>query len=338
MADRAPRLLPTHPDNGRGDAVDFLDAFRNECRQNSSAKQLLIVTYAASLKGWKLIQRSVNVFRTRKGKRVVRAYVGLDHLLTHPDALKAMQKSGIAVKTVSSWPDVFHPKLFAFIGGEEVTLLVGSNNLTHRGMQSNYEFALRVVLSLEDAKKLSSWLAEIDGVAKRLTVKALGEYLGDFQGAQNLRRTVPAPRERIRQLTRQSVPVERRFSRAIVEVMPRETGTQGTQIQMPMEVVRAFFGMEAGKESTAISVVNDDDNTGTPRSLTLTDFQNNTARLSLSEVNFQARPCVIELWWEGVELRFRVVRQATNGSEYSRLLKSAMHRTRKGSKRFALLR
>ncbi len=328
-------LLPTHPDKGRGSAVDFLSAFRNECRNNTSAKQLLIVTYVASMEGWEVIRRSVDRFRRKVANRKVGAYVGLDHLLTQPGALKAMRDSSLGVKTVSSWPDVFHPKLFAFIGAKEAVLLVGSNNLTRRGMRSNYEFALRVALPQVEIAKFRLWLAEVDQVAERLTPKALDRYRYEFEQAKKIRRIVPAPRERIRQLTKQSVPVRRRFSRAIVEVTPRETGTQGTQIQMPMEVVRAFFGMKA-KQSDALKVLSDD--TDESRQLTLTAFDNNTARLSLSEVDYQARPCVIELWWEGDELRFRVVRRAVNASEYKRLLQSAVHQTRTRSKRFALLR
>lgn len=329
------RLLPTHPDQGDGDVIDFLRAFRSECRSNLDASELLIVTYAASLAGWNLVKDSITRFRRQKSGRRVQAIIGLDHLLTQPPALLAMRRARIEVRTVSTWPNVFHPKLFVFRGGTQLTILTGSNNLTRGGLRSNYEFAVRVRLAADHSRRFDDWLEAVLAVSDGLTTANLADYREQFERSRAVRRLVPTTRQRVRQMAAPGEPVERRFRRAIVEVTPRETGTEGTQIQMPMEVVRGFFGMGAN-DSREFTVRNDD--TGGSRGLTLTTFGNNTARLSLREVTLAVRPCVLELWWTRATLVVRVVRQAENAGEYQRLLEMCVSQTRRGSKRFCLLR
>jgi hypothetical protein len=336
MADHLGKPLPTCPDNGSGALTELLAEFRRECRRNDTATKLLIFSYAVSLKGWELIRSSVERFRKQLPGRNVIAYIGLDHLLTEPEALRAMSQNGVEVYVISRWPDTFHPKVFAFLATEKTVILSGSNNLTKRGLTSNYEFALRIDMKNVKPNPFTDWLARVDRVADRLTKPLLASYSSDYLTARRLRRlSLPTTRQRLKQITGRSSPVLRRFTRAIIEVMDRETGTEGTQIQIPMEVVRTFFAMGAG-DSTTIMVENDA--SGVRRELRLTAFGNNTARLSLFEVNRAARPCVLDLWWEGPELRFRVVSQASNRREYRRLLNAGVLQTRAGSKRFALLR
>src|SRR5216683_8193877 len=328
MASQSGKPLPTCSENG-GSMIDFLVEFRRECRRNDSATRLLILSYAVSLKGWALIRSSVRGFHNRLPHRQVIAFIGLDHLLTEPEALRAMNEAGVAVNVISRWPNTFHPKVFAFLGTDTIAILSGSNNLTKRGLTSNYEFAARIDIENTRPSRFMEWLDRVERVAEPLSPRRLASYLSEYGSARRLRRPfIATTRDRIRQLTGKSSPAARRFTTAIVEVMDRETGTEGTQIQIPMEIVRTFFGLKA---NTSRSFVVKNDDTGDRRSLKLTAFNNNTARLSLFEVNREARPCVLELWWQGAELHFRVVRQATNPGEYKRHMDVCVLQTRAGS-------
>lgn len=336
MPSAAQTLLPTCPPVTRTGMTAFLGALRHECTANQTANGLTLLTYSASLKGWRVVRSMIIEFANTGRGRPVTAYIGLDDLLTQPSAIREMMADGVTTFLVSRWPNTFHPKIFAFTSRAETVILAGSNNLTERGLTSNFEFGVRASVTGNEQRPYELWLSEVASIAHRASERLIREYERQYRAARRLRRrSLPTSTSRVRELAEPNTAPARVFRRAIVEVMERETGTSGTQIQMPMEVVRTFFGLAADGAAT-FQVTNDD--TSDSRDLTMTAFRNNTARLSLSEVTLNTRPCVLELWWRGADLRFRLVQRSLDRREYTRLISTCIIQTRRGSKRFALLR
>lgn len=75
----------------------------------------------------------------------VTIYVGVDQKGTSKEALETLLASGITsfiFYTISQ--QIYHPKVYLFRGDTDACLLVGSSNLTARGLYSNVESSIRI--------------------------------------------------------------------------------------------------------------------------------------------------------------------------------------------------
>ena len=121
----------------------------------------------------------------------------------------------------------------------------------------------------------------------------------------------------------------------VVEIMPRETGPGGKQIQLPVTAAREFFGLADAQEITLAE-------RGRPESirhLTMTMFPNHTARLAISELEYRDRPCVILFHRVGTHrYEFEIVRESIVPKHYRQLLRERCNRqTRQGSRRWGII-
>lgn len=308
--------------------TDFLAAAERVCETDEQSHQLRLYFYAATESGWKRLRKSIlNWFKARND-RTVTAYIGTDHALSDAAALEAMQSEGVEVRLMRHYTGVFHPKVIWFVGKAGSTILAGSNNLTEDGLRNNIEFATVTTLAQVDAN-LKTWHDEIHKASEPATAALIKSYAkekekygqqratsghgGDFTWSK---RTSGAAAKK----SKPSAAGRPSGGRLILEVMPRETSVEGRQVQIPLDAARRFFGL--GKtvgSSINLDLTNVD--TQESRTLVLTLNRNATARLSIRELEYSSRPCVLIFTKQGRgRFDFKLVRRAIDPSRFNALI------------------
>lgn len=327
------------------------ESLQREISSDTNSTTLLIFAYAVTEPGWREVRPAIRAWmRARNGRSVV-AYVGTDHALTEPDALCLMRKDGVRVRIMRKYNGVYHPKVFWLKGGARHSVWVGSNNLTREGLLHNVEFAT-LIRSRTVPAQLRRWLRSVAAASEPLDEGMLASYLAErreFAGRRSSAGTftwsrregsvdISAPRlahRPQRKSRRRTLPVQR--GDLVVEVMPRETGLDGKQMQLPKEAAAQFFGLPdrvaASREITLSPV-----GTSASRTLRMTLFRNSTTRLSLHELDYRDRPCVLVFHrTRRSEYQFEIVQQSVFPTRYRDLLGQCGNQTRSGSRRWAIL-
>lgn len=312
--------------------TDFLDATIRLCSTETSSVQLRLYFYAVTVAGWKQLRSSILSWRKFASNRVVTAYIGTDHALTDADAIKNMQEDGIEVRLMRHYTGTFHPKVIWFSGKTSSTILAGSNNLTEDGLTNNIEFASVTKIARADAN-LQRWHEEIHNASEPVTPQLLKSYRGEKEkygemraksrqggtftwsmrssGKKNIKSPIQRP-QRTSGVTRQTL---------VLEVMPRETSDEGRQVQIPLDAAQKFFGL-GSKAGSSIELTLENMATKDSRSLTFTHNKNSTARLSISELEYRSRPCILvfQKTRKPRKFIFEIVRQAIDPSRFAELL------------------
>mgnify|MGYP001558233723 CR=1 FL=1 len=146
-------------------------------------------------------------------------------------------------------------------------------------------------------------------------------------GARGLRRAPKRPRHTMVAQT----------GDLVVEVMPLETGLDGKQIQLHKAAAVQYFRlrnqMGASRQVTLTPA-----GSSASRTLTMTLFGNNTARLSLHELDYRDRPCVVVFHSKGqTKYEFEIVQQSIFPVRYRTLLGRCTNQTRQGSRRWTII-
>lgn len=310
--------------------TDFLAAAERVCEADEQSRQLRLYFYAATESGWKRLRKSILNWCKAQDGRAVTAYIGTDHALTDVAALEAMQSEGIEVRMMRHYTGIFHPKVIWLVGKTGGTILAGSNNLTEDGLRNNIEFATVTTLAQVDAN-LQTWHDEIHKASEPVTAALIKSYAkekeaygkrratsglgGDFTWSKRTSGTAAK-----RPNTKPAAAGAASGSRLILEVMPRETSEEGRQVQIPMDAARGFFGL--GKTvGNSINLDLNNVDTQESRSLVFTLHHNATARLSIREIEYSSRPCVLIFTKKGRRIfDFELVRRAIDPSRYDVLI------------------
>lgn len=333
----------------------LLDSLKSELQADTSCKQLYLLAYAVTLSGWEELRHVITTWKSHNGERTVAAYVGTDHALTDPEALRKMRQDGIAINLMTTYSGIFHPKVLWLSGPRHNLVWVGSNNVTRDGLLHNIEFAT-LIKSAEVNPDLQRWLNAVQHGSEPLTDRHLTSYeterrtfaakraeTGTFTWSMRKEPAAPpSPPTPPAPTATPTPPVPPRILRGVagdlvVEVMPLETGLDGKQMQLPKAAVVGFFGLTdavgASRRITLTPI-----GTTARRTLTMTLFGNNTARLSINELDYRDRPCVIVFRrTTRAEYEFEIVRQSIYPDRYRRLLTQCTDQTRAGSRRWGLL-
>lgn len=312
--------------------TDFLDAAVGLCNTETSSTQLRLYFYAVTVAGWRQLRSSVLSWRKSANNRAVTAYIGTDHALTDADAIENMQKDGIEVRLMRHYTGTFHPKVIWFSGKTSSTILAGSNNLTEDGLTNNIEFASITKIAKADAN-LQRWHEEIHNASEPVTPQLLKSYRGEKEKHGEKRAKIIqggtftwSMRTSGKKKTKSSISRGQRTAKVIdeelvLEVMPRETSNEGRQVQIPLDVAHKFFGL-GRKAGSSIELMLENMATKDSRSLTFTHNKNSTARLSISELEYRSRPCVLVFQKTKIPKKFifEIVRQAIDPSRFAELL------------------
>lgn len=311
--------------------TDFVAAVERVCAADKQSRQLRLYFYAVTESGWKRLRKNVLNWRRAHDARAVTAYIGTDHGLTDAAALEAMQSEGVEVRLMRHYTGIFHPKVIWLVGkAGSSTILAGSNNLTEDGLRNNIEFATVTTLAQIDANLLT-WHDEIHKASEPATAALIKSYAKEKEkyGQQRAasgqcgnftwsKRTSGASGKKSD--VKVSAAAGLGGSRLILEVMPRETGEEGRQVQIPLAVARRFFGL--GKTvGNSINLDLNNIDTQESRTLVFTLNRNATARLSIRELEYGSRPCVLVFTKRGRrKFDFELVRRAIDPSRFDGLI------------------
>jgi Predicted HKD family nuclease len=323
---------------GHWSVTAFKDSLVNTLMKDRRGTALRMYFYAVTNSGWDQIGPEVLQWkRSVQGRRAV-LVVGTDHGITDPSALRRIDGDGVEVRLMRRYHGVFHPKVVWLQGAGHQVIWVGSNNLTRDGLLNNIEFAL-LARSKTKPRALEKWVQSIESGSELLTEDLLRSYEQErnrFELQRGNARAITFTWSK-KVETRESSALRPRPGSLIVEVMPRETGLDGKQLQLPLAAASSFFGLRRVGATRRVTLQRDQGRE--PRSLTMTVFRNNTVRLSVNDLEYRDRPCVIVFEKQaGGTIRYEIVSQNVFPKRYADLLALCDKQTRNGSRRWGIVR
>lgn len=314
------------------------DSLLAELANDEVSTALEMFFYAVTLSGWEEIRRPVIRWKQSLRDRKVVIYLGTDHGITDPGAMELMQRDGIEIQLMNKYRGVFHPKLIWLKGDSRNFVWVCSNNLTKDGLLNNVEFA--VLLRFRRAPSgLKKWVRAVASGSSSITTELRESYKEErekFEGKRAAAKTTTFTWSRKREPRDRPRHVIAGRGDFILEIMPQET-RGGTQVQFPKEAVREFLGItRVGEHKT---VILQRKGTIDSRELIVTVFANNTVRLSINELEYRDRPCVIVFHKKkGDKIVFEIIPENIFPTRYRDLLALCKRQTRSGSRRWTIVR
>ncbi len=245
------------------------------CKEGAGQKHcnLQILSAFASGSGVTAIAPLLDIFLA--DGNTVEIVVGVDRNGTDKAALNHLHSLAVAYESqcrvhvfqAPSRQSIFHPKLYLFRTRSSVSFVVGSPNLTIGGLSSNFESMLLFDNyekgSSEAVNAISIWetfsnprpplrksyLRELsrsylDSLLKQLPDKHPQEYKSTHTAVRDLWKPIsrlPLPRSSYVSQRTNSLPRAKTTSFLLMDVL-RETRV--TQMQIPLDVVEAFFRVE----------------------------------------------------------------------------------------------
>ena len=311
------------------------DSLLSELRGDNEGTILKMFFYAITRPGWQELQETLQHWRRSLSARRVVAYVGTDHGITDPKALKEMHDDEVDVQVMKTYQGAFHPKVVWLSGATSNSVWIGSNNLTKDGLIRNVEFAV-VVKSQEIPQDLMRWADAIADASERLTPELLKSYANERRRYDRRRAKAGVTTFTWSRRVEPDGPARHAIpgGALIVEVMPKETGTDGNQVQIPRKAARAFFGVTEVGASRTIRLKPKGGTESRP--LTMTVFPNKTVRLVISDLEYGDRPCVIVFEQQDDQVSYEIVPQNIYPTRYGILLSRCGNRTRKRSRRWGI--
>ncbi|QJR14659.1 phospholipase D-like domain-containing protein [Usitatibacter palustris] len=317
-----------------------------EALSDATGEHLRMYFYAVTLSGWQEFRRALRRWRSGKDGRTLIAYVGTDHAITDAEAMRAMVEDGVSVRVMTNYTGVFHPKVVWLQGAKKNWVWIGSNNLTRDGLLNNVEFAALIKSSVVP-RTLKRWAQEVHDGSTEATDELLDDYeneridyaqrrvaLGTFTWSKREQLTVR--RKRGKRHGSASPGLIARRGDLVLEVMPRETGQDGKQIQLPMAAAHRFFGLPAivgATKAIALTPAWTKDS----RTLTMTIFANHTVRIVVRELDYRDRPCVLLIRKKAGSFSFEIVTRSAFPAKYRNLVQRCGPPTRAGSRRWTIL-
>jgi hypothetical protein len=240
-----------------------------------------------------------------------------------------MSKDGVSVYLLTCYSGIFHPKLIVFCDAKDNLLLSGSNNLTHSGLSTNIEFATAVKIPAS-MPRFAKWESAVHNSSDALTTALLKDYEQQRNQRQKRLQDSDVPwqftwRKRRKAKPRTGAAIRRKYAPPLTsgtllyEVMPKETGLDGSQIQILKRVATGFFSLP-NRIGSSIEICLTNTATGEARDLTMTYNINTTMRLSIREASFTARPCFLIFRKDSRRaFRFEVISEADEPLLYEML-------------------
>ncbi len=311
------------------------DSLAFELAKDKLSSTLTMFFYAVTSTGWSEIREPVVSWMQAVQARSVIAYVGTDHAITDPAAIMLMLESGLDVRLMNTYRGVFHPKVVWLAGGKQNFVWVGSNNLTKDGLLHNIEFAV-LIKARGSLPQLVRWAEEVASGSTPVTDELLTSYKIErqkFQQKQASAKSTTFTWSKKKE-PEKSKKVYVHKGELIIEIMPEET-RGGTQIQLPKEAAREFFGLTTIGDQKAIELVRF--GSSDVRSLIVTVFANNTIRVSINDLEYGDRPCVIIFRKKSAKrIIFEIVPESIFPTRYRSLIKMCTRQTRAGSRRWII--
>lgn len=309
----------------------------DELKKDSESDVFRMFFYAITGRGYTEIRKAVSNWRHSSQHRSVIAYVGTDHAITEPAALELMLSDDVEVRMMTTYSGVYHPKVLWLSGKKNNIVWVGSNNLTKDGLLNNIEFAV-VVKAKNTPVELKKWVNAVESGSTMITPELLKSYHTERQNHEGKRVKANATTftwSRKKEPQGKKKPAVSAGS-LIIEIMPKETGLDGTQIQLPIKAAEEFFDL--ARVGTSKSILLSPEGRKESRKLTMTVFANNTVRLSISDLEYGDRPCLVVFKKRKLNrFSYEIVPQNIFPTQYKDLLSRCTEQTREGSRRWTII-
>ena len=327
---------------GSWNVTKFRDSLVAGLNQDSTGTTLQLFFYAVTPSGWYELKEPVKLWQAANQQRKVTMYVGTDHGLTDPTALDLMRKDGVDVRLMISYSGIFHPKVAWLSSPCSHHIWVGSNNLTKNGLVNNVEFGV-MVSSVDAPPALMEWAQQVHTGSTPITDELIKSYRSEKKKIEKSRAAAKAATfvwSRRTEPEGNALP-QPQLGDLILEVMPEET-RGGNQIQLPTKAAEQFLGLKSKGQKLSIELKQA--GPGPFRELVVGVYKNNTVRLSINELEYDDRPCMIVLRKlqstkpGATQLEFEIVSQSVFPTRYRDLLAACIKQTRSGSRHWAIVR
>ncbi len=328
-------LLPTGA-FGSWAVTALRDSVVSRLNQDQQGKSLELYFYAVTLSGWESVRSSIERWRKKDSSRGATIYAGTDHGITDPDALSEMSDAGIDVRLMQTYSGVYHPKVVRLSSPERQLIWVGSNNLTRDGLLNNIEFAV-LIEGNDIPPSFLDWTNNVHAGSTPLTDALLDTYRQErtnFEKGRASAKSTTFTWSQKSEPAKSSSKSKPKAGDLIIEVMPEET-RGGNQVQLPREAARHLFGLEEVGDQVEIQLRQ----LGAKayRRLVISVFSNNTVRISINELEYRDRPCVIIMRRNApMKFEFEIVSESIFPTRYRSLLTSCTNQTRAGSRRWVI--
>jgi hypothetical protein len=308
-------LLPTFV-GGNWSIAAFRDSLFAELKSDVSCDVLYMFFYAVTASGWNEARPVVARWR-----------------ITDPNALSQMLSDDVQLNLLKKYRGVFHPKVVWLCGKRQHNVWVASNNLTRDGLANNIEFAVHIK-SAKTPPDLAKWQNEVERCSILATEQLIASYRNErneYEG-RRIDAGIQAFTWSKKKESAEAVPMPKAGD-LVMEIMPKETGTDGKQVQVPKEAARTFFNVRKSRDIPVRYVGSDNS-----RLLKMTVFSNDTVRLSLNELEYRDRPCLISFSRDATGgFEFEIVSRSIAPQRYRTLLSLCVNQTRAGSRRWCII-
>lgn len=319
-----------------------------------------LVAYV-SWAGIGLIHKELEKFYD-KGKKVF-LIIGIGNDGAELDVLRYFKdrfpQARISIFYASGGGYTFHPKLYIFSDNNTSLTLLGSNNLTRGGLFVNSECSVKIKIDHNKDTELYSSINEVwktyanpiapfsksnlQQISDKLfaaypktTVKKRNNKAKTFENS--LKKIFPSikitkantinfPKQKNGQFSKTNIH-KHQYKELLLEVL-KETGAEGTQIQIPKEVITDYFKVPTNNNQTIeIKIGNSD-----VRPAVICHFPNNTHRISFQEIIKINRPFLMKFKMIDANL-FKV--KFLTGNEYKKNINKCIKQTRYKSKKWVI--
>ena len=128
------KVISNHSDQTHSISIDRLLA---------SSDEAIICVAFLKLSG---LNKIIDKLKTKIGKCLF--YIGTDFYLTEPTALRKLFSNGHTVFITKKDKCTYHPKIFYFKRNNNISIIIGSANLTSGGLETNIEASLQIETEL----------------------------------------------------------------------------------------------------------------------------------------------------------------------------------------------
>lgn len=311
--------------------------------------------------GLSLIHRELeNFYEKHNGK--ISLIIGLGGNLGEIHSLRyliqRMPKGKFWIFDIDDKHYTFHPKFYYFKGKKKSCVIVGSNNLTQGGLYYNSELSSLTTYVNSEEKKISEGLEELWQLYNKPTtpftknniiavtptlLNNLEKYYSKSSGSNKFSKN-RSPKELFAKINIKKPPVsdlpqkpnknsnskkvvDRKGKVLLLEVL-KETGANGTQVQIPSEVLKNFFNVVSDHKTIQISWDKDP-----VRPAVLCSFSNFTYRVTITEIAKMKRPLLLKIKKVGKDF-YEI--SSLQGNKYSRAIKLCSNRSRKDAKKWII--
>lgn len=343
--------------------VNSLSNRINNALSNGKYKELRILVAYVSWGGIGLIHEKLEAFYDTGNKLSLIIGIGDDG--SEIDVLRYLKqrfpKANIFVFHATAEGYRFHPKLYIFNNKDQSLCFVGSNNFTNGGLFCNSECCVSLEIDHKRNKELFNSLnetwkfyAQPKHPFSKGNLHKLNDKLFSIYSKTIIRKTkacstrfeveigrifpsieVPRPpkndlREKLLKAKKQIRFKKNDRCRVLFLEVLKETGANGTQVQIPREVIKNYFYVSPnGHQTIEIQVEK-----SAIRPAVICHFLNNTHRISFPEIANLRKPFLMKFLNKGLKL-YSV--QFLKGREYKKKISKCKNQTRYLAKRWRIV-